>query len=298
LKKARDYLNSAIEKDLGWASLYSALGTVWYFMGAFGYETPDSAYKKAYEYTDKAIKLDPNLAEAHRITAVMDWDVEWNWEKAEKEMLEALTINPNNSLSRIYYSLILFTLQRPDEAKMQADLASKLDPLNPLIQSIYGFTKLIGGDCASAMSVLENVLASDADYFLAQSYIQTAAFQFGDLDKAFEADKYMLPLKEEAINEIEKIYQVKGFNAAYTEITKQLEIVAEKVYIPPGDMAWRYYMINQDDKAIDWIKKGTAIHQPGIVFLCSTSYLFNRLYDNPRFITILKKANLPLPKSD
>jgi len=301
LLKARDYLYSAIEKDSEWAPLYSALGTVWYFMGVFGGESPEIANSKVYENIDKALGLDPDLAEAHRISAIMAWVAEWNWEKAEKEILEALTINPNHSLSRMYYSFFLFTLQRPDEAKMQADFAYKLDPLNPLIQSIYGLTKLMGGDCASSLSVLEDVVASDPDYYLAHSYIQTAAFQCGDLDKAFEADKHVLPqlylFDEELMVEIERIYHEKGFNAAYNEITKQLEILAEKVYISPADMSFRYYMINKDTKAIDWFEKGAEIHEPGILML-STIYGSTRLYDNPRFITVIKKMNLPLPKSE
>ena len=297
LKKARNYLNDAIEIYPEWAALYSALANVWYFLGGLGFESPDSAYKKAYDYTNEAIKLDPNLADAHRITAVMDWAIEWNLEKAEKEMLEALTLNPNHSLARMYYSIILFALQRPDEGIMQADFAYKLDPLNPSIQSMYGFTKLIGGDCETAMSVLENVIASDPDNFLAQNYIFNAAFTCGDLDKVFEADKHMLPLKEEAIYGIDKIYHDKGFNAAYTEITRQLEILADKVYIRPSDMACRYYMINQDNKAIDWIEKGAEVHEPGIMFSCSTN-LFSRLYNNPRFIALMKKMNLPMPKNN
>jgi tetratricopeptide (TPR) repeat protein len=300
LLKARDYLNSAIKKDPDWAPLYAAMATVWYIMGGMAVESLDIAYPKAYEYTEKAIKLDPNLAEAHRISAVIAWAAEWNWEKAEKEILEALTINPNHSLSRMYYSLILFTLQRPDEAIMQADFAYRLDPLNPLIVSIYGFTRLMAGDCASALSVLEKVLASDPDYFLAYNYIFFAAFQCGDLDKVFEADKqHILPvaLEEEAINEIGKIYNERGFYAAYEEITRQMEILSEKRYIPPGDMVFRYYMINQDDKAMDWIEKGAEVREPGTLLNC-TSLKLTRLYDNPRFIAVFKKMNLPLPKSD
>jgi TolB-like protein len=301
LAKARDYLYSAVEKDSEWAPLYSALGTVWYFMGVFGGQSPEIVTSKVYENIDKALKLDPDLAEAHRISAIMAWVEEWNWEKAEKEILEALAINPNHSLSRLYYSFILFTLQRPDEAKMQADFAYKLDPLNPLIQSIYGLTKLNGGDCASSLSVLENVVASDPDYYLAHNYIQIAAFQCGDLDKAFEADKHVLSqlylFDEELMDEIERIYHEKGFNEAYNEITKQLEILAEKVYISPSDMAFRYYMINEDNKAIDWFEKGAEIHEPGILML-TTIYGSTRLYYNPRFIAICEKMNLPLPKAD
>lgn len=298
LIKARDYLNRAIEKDPDWAPLYAAMATVWFTMGSMGAESPEIAIPIVYEYLNKALELDPDLADAHYISAVLAYTVEMNWEKAEKEFLKALAINPNNALSRMHYSFMLYILQRPEEAKIQADLAYELDPLNTIVQSTYGLALLCGGDCASALSVLENIVASDPDNFLAYNYIHPAAFQCGDLDKVFEADKHMLPLEEEAINEIEKIYNKRGFYEAYEEITRQLEILAEKVYIAHTDMAFRYYIINQDDKAIEWIEKAAEIGEPSIAWIGTGIWNITRLYDNPRFIEVLKKLNLPLPKSD
>jgi hypothetical protein len=185
-------------------------------------------------------------------------------------------------------------LQRTEEGSAQANLGYKLDPLNPLIQIDYGWSLSQGGNCASALALLENVVASDPDNFYANNIIELAAFQCGDLDRVFEAEKHILPLEEDVINEIEKIYNEKGFNAAYEEIMRQLEILAEKVYVCPGDMAFKYYMINQDYKAIYWIEKGTEVRDPTTLNMCGT-FPFTRLYDNPRFIAIVKKMNLPLP---
>lgn len=140
LIKARDYLNTAIEKDPDWAPLYGAMATVWLFIGSIGVESPEIAVPVVYEYLNKAFELDPDLAEAHYVNTFMAFAAEWDWEKAEKEFLNALAINPNHVFSRIHYSHMLYILQRPDEAQMQADLAYRLDPLNSLIQSTYAFT--------------------------------------------------------------------------------------------------------------------------------------------------------------
>ena len=59
-------------------------------------------------------------------------------------------------------------------------------------------------------------------------------------------------------------------------------------------MAFRYYMINQDEKAIEWIEKGAERHDPGILLLCRMIKL-TRLYNNPRFIAVFKEMNLPNP---
>jgi tetratricopeptide (TPR) repeat protein len=193
---------------------------------------------------------------------------------------------------------MLYILQRPDEAQMQADLAYRLDPLNPLIQSTYALTLLCESDCASALSVVEEVLASDPDNFLANNVVDAAAFQCGDLDRVFEAEKQKQTLEDGLMNEIERIYNKDGFNAAYEEIMRHLEVRAENYYVTPADMAIKYYMINQDDKVMEWIEKGIEVRDPSTLYI-GTGYLnFTRLYDNPRFIKVFEKLNLPLPKSN
>ena len=296
LLKAREYLNSAIEKDPDWAPLYSSLATVWLGTGGFGIEPLEIAYPKVYENTKKAIELDPDLTEAHYINAWLAATAEWDMEKAENEFLKALANNPNHAISRMHYSWLLYALQRPEEAKNQADLAYKLDPLNPLIQCIYGVALLMGGDCASALTVLENVVTSDPNHWYANSIIESAAFQCGDLNRVFETEKHILPFEAATMNEIAKIYNNRGFHAALEEIMRQMEILAEKGYVFPMGMAGRYYMLNQDDKVMEWIEKAVEVRDADLWALGAKVYNFTRLYDNPRFIEILQKMNLPLPE--
>ena len=63
--------------------------------------------------------------------------IERDWEKAEKEFLKAIAINPNHSLARMHYSHLLYALQRSEEAILHSELGYKLDSLNPVIQSTY-----------------------------------------------------------------------------------------------------------------------------------------------------------------
>jgi hypothetical protein len=167
-----------------------------------------------------------------------------------------------------------------------------------LIQSTYALTLLCENDCASALSVVEKVLASDPDNFLANNVVDAAAFQCGNLDRVFEAEKQKQPLEESLMNEIERIYKKDGFHAAYEEIMRHLEVRAKTNYLTPADMAIKYYMINQDDKVLEWIEKGVEVRDPSTLYI-GTGYLnFTRLYDNPRFIKVFEKLNLPLPKSN
>ena len=120
---------------------------------------------------------------------------------------------------------------------------------------------------------------------------------FGIRD-VIKAERYSLPsfnLKEDEINEIERIFNEEGFIKAYEKIMILLEKFAENNPISPIDMANRYIMANQPDKAMDWLEKGFEIHDPAMTYIATK--IFEPLFNNSRFLGIVKKMNLPLPKT-
>ena len=100
MNKALEFLNSAVEKNPDWAPLYAGLAEAWMWIQQSGCEQPSVAGPQIIENLNKALALDPDLAEAHYLSAVIAHLVEWDWEKSEKEFLKALAINPNDALSR------------------------------------------------------------------------------------------------------------------------------------------------------------------------------------------------------
>ncbi len=123
-----------------------------------------------------------------------------------------------------------------------------------------------------------------------------AAFECKDYEKSFKAAKHLLPLEEDAIKEIEAIFDKQGFVAAYEEITNQMEVVVQKGGSSPCWLANLYIFADQPDKAMEWIEKGFEVHDPVMPFIATHGFFFEPLFDNPRFIDILEKMNLPLPE--
>lgn len=300
LYKALEYLNSAIEKSPGWAPLYAGLTQVWMVIQQAGYEPPSITAPKIFENLNKALELDPDLAEAHYFNAMIAHLVEWNWEKSEKEFLKALAINPNDSLSRICYSqLLAAVLHRNDEALAQAELAFSLDPLNPIMKWLYAATLMATGDSKTSLSLAEEAAAADPSNIMANSCIIMAAYRLKEYDKVLRAEKYVLPIpiEEDTFKEIERIYRESGIISAYEEILKRLEKFAENNYIQFLEMTYRYLFTNQPDKAMDWVEKGFEMHDPQMSYISSTIYYLDPLFGNPRFIAICEKMDLPIPKN-
>jgi TolB-like protein len=299
LNKALILLNSAVEKDPGWAPLYSGLAQVWMGIQQNGFESPSVTSQKVYENLNKALELDPDLSDSHYISGMMAYLIEWNWGKGEKELLKALAINPNDVYSRIFYAQLLSILQRPDEALKQGQLAIKLDPSNLIIESTYSALLTSLGDCKGGLTYAEKAVAADPKNYLANSCLENAAFQCKDYETTLNAEKYSLPtkLEENTFKEIVKIFHKQGFSAASKEITHQLESFASTNPVGVIDMACRYIYADQSDKAIDWLEKGYEIHDPNMPYIATHCYNLDPLFSNPRFIDIVKKMNLSLPNN-
>jgi tetratricopeptide (TPR) repeat protein len=261
-----------------------------------GFESPEITGPKIFENLKKALELDPDNADTRFTSGEMAFLAEWDWEKGEKELLKSLAINPSNAIARIIYAELLSILQRPVEALVQGKLGIELDPLNVMNQLQYAAVLSCIGDHKQSLAIVEKITAEDPGNYLANNIIESEAFRCENYNMVMKADKYILPVRNIDYQEVNRIFGEKGFVAAYEEVLRQSEVLAQKGYFPPVEMAIRYAMVNQPDRAMDWIEKGFEEHDPSMPYITTHSMLCEPLFDNPRFISIVNKMNLPLPK--
>jgi tetratricopeptide (TPR) repeat protein len=84
---------------------------------------------------EKAIQLDPLLAEAHDALA-MAYAREAQWERSEKSFRRAIELNPNVWSARVDFTVnLLVPLGRIDELR----ISEKIEPLEPAIHFLAGW---------------------------------------------------------------------------------------------------------------------------------------------------------------
>jgi len=300
LEKAIDYLNIAVEKDPTWAPIYSGLAKVWMSLAQMGYTSPDVAGPKIFENIQKAMGLDPNLSDLHFTVALIASLTEWDWEKAEKEFLQTLAINPNDALSRIFYAHLLMFLQRNDEALSQAKRAVELDPLNSNIlalnAALLGFT----GDYQASLQQMEKALEIDPGNLFVYSNLDIMAFNCGEYDKAIEYALFFMPFEDAIKKNIQEEYDEHGVKNAFELILNELENLNQEglFALTTLDMSVRYVMVGNYNKAVDWIERGYEIHDPNQPYINTDLVMVDEIATDPRIIDIIEKMNLPLPKTN
>jgi serine/threonine-protein kinase len=101
---------------------------------AFGMEfvAPAEVRDRAIAAADRALKLDPNLADAHKARAFIAIDGEWDLAKAQQHFERALELRPDYAEAHnLYMQILVMILGRPGEARRHLERARELDPLSP-----------------------------------------------------------------------------------------------------------------------------------------------------------------------
>ena len=298
LNKALEFLNLAIEKDPNWAPLYGALAQVWAGIAQMNYEAPEVAGPKIFENLNKALELDPDLPDAHYNKAVIAVWTEWDCEKGEREFLKALEINPNDVMSRIFYSHLLWILKRYDEAHFHSQMAVELDPMNPLVLALSAMVDE-HGRIQQALEKSKKALEIHPDHHFALLAYAEAAHLNGDYKNSFEAELKTWPgLDDEAREDMMAVFMDKGYEEAINALLRFSEEYAKTNYIGYTELGEYYYKIGNLEKTIECWLKAYEMHDPMMPYITLSVSGFDEIKDDPRIRAIVEEMNLPFYSPD
>ncbi len=124
-------------------------------------------------------------------TALAEVEVDaWNWSDAERGFKRAIELNPNYPTARHWHAELLSRLGRHDEAIREIKRAQELDPLSLPINAMVGHTLMMAHRFDEAIEQFKKTLEMDQNFNLARVWL---------------ADTYIYKgMYEEAITEAEK----------------------------------------------------------------------------------------------
>jgi len=298
-QKAMDYFQRAMDLDPDWADPHAGMSVTWMFAGYFGIIPQNMATPKINLYMDQALDLDPNSAFAYYAKGVTAVWTEWDWEKGEKAFKRSLELNPNNALCRLHYAHYLFCQRRQDESLIHAKAGLELNPLDPLILSLYAIVMLDVSDYPSAVEHFENAMSIVPNYPLARSNIFRAYRGAGYYDTWIEQWKQITCWDKDDVVTVENTLNEQGYVAAVRALLKINEdnIREEKsCQMRLGTKKMWYVEAGEYDQAFAIIEKLEELGYLDVPYMASNMQGYEYLISYPGYVEILKKYNLPYPK--
>jgi len=129
LARAAEYFNLAIAKDPEYALAHAGLADS-YIQLAGRVRPPREVMPKARQALERALDIDPNLAEAYSSLGQVKLFYEFDLEGAGREFQRALEKNPGSPLVHQVYALYLSSQERPEEALTEVARLIDLDPIS------------------------------------------------------------------------------------------------------------------------------------------------------------------------
>ncbi len=137
LEKGISYYEQALDIDPTFAPAWAGLARAHVNRAARGY-VPFNGYPQARREISTALELDPDLAEAHILTAWIKLNDDWNWADAEKASKRARALDPGSLAGLGMGAMVAQALGDADEALALRQLAVERDPLSTTAQVYLG----------------------------------------------------------------------------------------------------------------------------------------------------------------
>jgi len=244
-----EILEEVVRQDPNSALAYAGL--------AYGYanivHTPaippiDDVAAKAKAAAEKALQLDPSLAEAHTALGMYLEMFEWDFKGAERALKRALELNPNLALA--HYDLAwVYELWGPEweeEALAEGKLAAKLSPLSPFYTGGLAWQYADACRYDEALALAREAVRLDPEHPMGWAALGFTYAELGQFDEAIDAHKklsgsvwsYFLGMT----------YAQAGLEDKATEVAA----VWEEQPLAP---AWIYANLGKRKAALDWLAK-------------------------------------------
>lgn len=186
-RAAIDLFESSIERDPLFAMAYAGLADTYSIMANFGFLRPRDGYPRAKAAAERALEIDPDLAEAHAALAFVHDLYDYDATAAAREYREAIRMKPGYATARHWHAVFLSGQKRLDEAVAEMRRAWELDPLSAIINVELGLPYLHVRALDRAEAEFRRALETFDDFAPAHVFLGHALAQQERYDEAVRA---------------------------------------------------------------------------------------------------------------
>lgn len=275
LRESATHFERAIAKDPQFAAAYAGLADAYNMLSQYGYMAPPEAMEKARGLAQKALSIDPHLAEAHVSLAAIIEAYDWNWAAAEREYKRALELNPNLAAANLWYGMFLRDQGRVDEGLPLLRKAAQLTPVSEMASMNLAYAFMEKGNYSSALDQAELVAELNPNAVSTQLLLASI---YRNLARTADAEAALVRAEEAAgdnphgLSALARAYVRSGRNEKGALLQKRLEELSRERYVSPFDLATLSLVMGDEDRALALFQEAYRQRSSGMIFLTKKSF--------------------------
>ena len=256
LNRAVGYFQQAVEKDQTFALAYAGLATAYNRLS--WYLPAEDSFAKGEAAAQRALALDPSLAEAYRSLATIKQAYEWDFTGADAAYRRSIELDPEDAMTHRAYAEELLAVGRNQEAENEWHKAQQLDPFSTLYDTL-GQVYFYSRRYREAFFELQGKQETypDAFWYLAWIY----SFHQGELagTAAQQISPPSMGVNQLADCEAAYAHAAIGNNNDVDSCLKSLQKGATAP-ISPYKIALLYVALRDKDSAFYWLDRARQAH--------------------------------------
>ena len=277
----------AISIDSTYAPAYASLGAVHFLWHTYAYAGELDGYElyaNAEALADRAIELDPNLADAYAArgyTRSIDRP-----DEAESDFRRAVDLAPNSADVHGWYAHLLARTGRDAEALAEAELAVSLDPLAPGRRIGFALDALMAGQYHVAVFQSQQALTLAPSLPLPNTLAAYAELLLGNpencVDWAIDGSPAVLAMCRYSLGQETEAQRTMDSIQAAIE-SSGVGSSDRAAWIPYRDLATYYAWAGDADRALVWLERAFAISPNGVDYRILNSAVYDGARRDPAF---------------
>lgn len=296
------YFEAAIQKDNDFVLPIAGLAACYTFLGGSGMMEVDRAFEKAKEHASKAIRIDDQVAESHLALAKSSFWCDWDFEHTGSAIKRAIQLAPGTSSIHGFNSTYLMATGRLEEALIEAQLATKLDPLSLSSKFHLGELFYRSERYIEALEIFDAILAENPFFKQVSIFKAWSHLLLGDPESAINIFKG-IPITTD-----KKSTFYGGLAFAYFK-KMRYDRVLECMHnyrheVGKGNLHWLNYnyalifrALGEHEKMFTYLKKGLEERITPLLFI-QVDPVWNEFKSNPEFIELVEKSFNPEKKDN
>jgi TolB-like protein/Tfp pilus assembly protein PilF len=289
LERAARNFNQARERDPGYAPAYAGLSRAYAQQADAGFVPHTDGFRQARAAAMKALELDPQLADAHLAMGWIQSVYDWDWERADISIRNALDLEPGNAHALRDRGRLAMILGRWSEAIDFITKAIERDPLRAEAYNKLGLALQAVDRDAEAETAFRRALELDPGGASRNYMIGRVLLPQGKKNAALRAMQ----------QETDEGWRLAGLPLAFHALGRRRESDAALATLKEkyaGDSAYQiadvYAFRGESDLAFEWLQRAFDQRDGGITEIKSDR-LVRGLVRDPRYKALLTKLKLP-----
>jgi serine/threonine-protein kinase len=240
----------------------------------------------------RAVELDPALAEPHAVLGYLKTLHDWDWDGAQKEFLRAIELDPSFSSAHHWYAFLLATKGDTKGGIEEILVARDLEPESPIINAEVGYFYLLDRQYERALEELRKASVLDPTYDATMWNTVRAYSLLGRRDEGRAAARTMIATMTEPVPRLfgAASLPLVGLDAEARAIYAEGLETSASTYVMPGLLGLLAGAIGDRDAAFAHFDK--ALEERSLVVSWLRDPVLDNIRDDPRYAQVFTRVGL------